>query len=95
MVDNKKINLGVIGNIGLNFLIMVIVYLEFQYELEYENGIRNDEFIESIIKNVVNNYIINFYYKILRECDYGIYYFMIRNLYGLLMIKVNIFKQSK
>lgn len=40
---------------------MVIVYLEFQYELEYENGIRNDEFIESIIKNVVNKYIINFY----------------------------------
>lgn len=61
MVDNKKIILGVIGNIRLNFLIMVIVYLEFQYELEYVNGIRNDEFIESIIKNVVNKYIINFY----------------------------------
>lgn len=60
MVDNKKIILGVIGNIGLNFLIMVIVYLEFQYEIEYENGIRNDKFIESIIKNGVNNYIINF-----------------------------------
>lgn len=61
MVDNKKIILGVIGNIGLSFLIMVIVYLEFQYELEYENGIRNNEIIESIIKNGVNNYIINFY----------------------------------
>uniref|UniRef100_A0A8W8NKS0 Uncharacterized protein n=1 Tax=Magallana gigas TaxID=29159 RepID=A0A8W8NKS0_MAGGI len=95
MVDNKKINLGVTGNTGLNFSIMVIAYPEPQYELEYENGTRNDEFIESITKHAVNYYTINFHHKTLRECDYGTYHLMIRNSYGLSTVKVNIFKQRK
>lgn len=95
MVDNKKIILGVTGNTGLNFSIMVIAYPEPQYELEYENGTRNDKFIESITKNGVNNYTINFHQKTVRECDYGTYHLMIRNSYGISTIKVNIFKVSK
>lgn len=47
--------------IELNFLIKVIVYLEFMYELDYGNEIRNNLMMDIIIRNVVNNFIIIFY----------------------------------
>lgn len=50
-----------IGIIELNFLIKVIVYLEFMYKLDYGNEIRNNLMMDIIIRNVVNNFIIIFY----------------------------------
>lgn len=94
MVDNTNITLRVSGNTGLNFSTMVIAYPEPQYELEYENGTRINEFMDSITKYGVNNYTINFHQETVKECDYGTYHLMIWNSYGTSKMTVNI-KQSK
>lgn len=56
----RNIIFGVSDIIGIVFLIIVIVYFEFFYELRYDNGIRNMWMVSSISRNVVNNFIIYF-----------------------------------
>lgn len=41
-MDSKNIILGVIDVIGIEFLLIVVVYFEFFYELMYVNGIENN-----------------------------------------------------
>lgn len=58
MFDIMFIILGVMCIIRIEFLIIFMVYLEFFFELQYENGIKNDEMKINIIENKVNNFII-------------------------------------
>lgn len=58
MFDIMYIILEVMCIIRIEFLIILMVYLEFFIELQYENGIKNDQMKIIIIENKVNNFII-------------------------------------
>lgn len=53
-----NIIIGVIDIFGIEFFMIVYVYLEFCYEIRYENGIINNRMMGRLIRNVVNDFII-------------------------------------
>lgn len=57
-LDKNNIILGVIELIGIQFLFIVVVYLKFEYDLKYINGIVNNVMISSFVMYVVNIFLI-------------------------------------
>lgn len=82
--------IGVIDIIGIDFLIFVIVYFEFLIKLEYENGFVFDQMMKSISRNVVNNFIIYISQVVFNQSNFGVYYFKVWNLFGEVIMIVNV-----
>lgn len=80
---------------GIEFSSTIIAYPKPQYELQYENGSKNNQMMDSVITNAVYNYTILYNQTVVNQDDYGTFYLRVNNSYGETTVYVNVIAQSK
>lgn len=80
--DYTNITLEVMLSTIIEFSNTIIAYPEPLYELEYENGTRNNEMMNNITRNAVNNFTVYFRQVVVYQSSFGLYYLRIRNFFG-------------
>lgn len=80
---------------GIEFSTTIIAYPEPLYELQYENGTRNNQMITTITKNEVNNFTVQIRQDAVEKSSFGVYYLKASNMFGERIVIVNVIKQSK
>lgn len=93
--DITNITLAVTCTTGIEFSTTIIAYPEPQYELQYENGTRNDQMITTITENKVNNFTVRIRQHVVEKSSFGVYYLRASNMFGERTVIVNVIKQSK
>lgn len=93
MPDNTNITLEVTFSTIIEFSNTIIAYPEPLYELEYENGTRNNEMM--ITRNAVNNFTVYFRQVVVNQSSFGLYYLRKRIFFGESTVFVNVIDQSK
>lgn len=93
--DITNITLAVSCTTGIKFSTIIIAYPEPQYELQYENGTRNDQMITTITENKVNNFTVRIRQHAVEKSSFGVYYLRASNMFGEKTVTVNVIKQSK
>ncbi|XP_052691740.1 synaptogenesis protein syg-2-like [Crassostrea angulata] len=93
--DITNITLAVSCTTGIKFSTIIIAYPEPQYELQYENGTRNDQMITTITENKVNNFTVRIRQHAVEKSSFGVYYLRASNMFGEKTVTVNVIKQRK
>lgn len=93
--DKINITTGVSFTKGIEFSSTIIAYPEPLYELEYKNGKRNNQIMNNITRNAVNNFTVYFRQPVVNQRSFGLYYLILRNLFGESTVIVNVIEQSK
>ncbi|XP_034303603.2 neural cell adhesion molecule 1-like isoform X2 [Magallana gigas] len=93
--DITNITLAVSCTTGIEFSTTIIAYPEPQYELQYENGTRNDQMITTITENKVNNFTVRIRQDVVEKSSFGVYYLRASNMFGEKTVIVNVIKQRK
>uniref|UniRef100_A0A8W8LD40 Ig-like domain-containing protein n=1 Tax=Magallana gigas TaxID=29159 RepID=A0A8W8LD40_MAGGI len=93
--DITNITLAVSCTTGIKFSTIIIAYPEPQYELQYENGTRNDQMITTITENKVNNFTVRIRQHAVEKSCFGVYYLRASNMFGEKTVTVNVIKQRK
>ncbi|XP_065933038.1 uncharacterized protein [Magallana gigas] len=93
--DITNITLAVSCTTGIEFSTTIIAYPEPQYELQYENGTRNDQMITTITENKVNNFTVRIRQDAVEKSSFGVYYLRASNMFGEKTVIVNVIKQRK
>nr|XP_034303739.1 titin-like isoform X4 [Crassostrea gigas] len=93
--DISNITLAVTCTTGIEFSTTIIAYPEPQYELQYENGTRNDQMITTITENEVNNFTVQIRQHVVEKSSFGVYYLRASNMFGERTVIVNVIKQRK
>lgn len=93
--DITNITLAVSCTTGIKFSTIIIAYPGPQYELQYENGTRNDQMITTITENKVNNFTVRIRHHVVEKSSFGVYYLRASNMFGERTVIVNVIKQSK
>lgn len=89
MPDKTNITIGVTFTTGIEFSATILAYPGPLYELEYENGTRNNQMMNNITRNAVNNFTVYFRQPIVDQRSFGLYYLILRNLFGESTVIVN------
>ncbi|XP_052691739.1 basement membrane-specific heparan sulfate proteoglycan core protein-like isoform X3 [Crassostrea angulata] len=92
--DITNITLAVSCTTGIKFSTIIIAYPEPQYELQYENGTRNDQMITTITENKVNNFTVRIRQHAVEKSSFGVYYLRASNMFGEKTVTVNVIKQK-
>lgn len=95
MPDKKNITLEVTFTTIIEFATTIIAYPEPLYELEYENGTRNNQMMNNITRNAVNNFTVYFRQVVVDQNSFGLYYLRTSNAFGESTVFVNLIDQSK
>lgn len=95
MPDKTNITIGATFTTGIEFSTTILAYPEPLYELEYENGTRNNQMMNNITRNAVNNFTVYFRQPIVDKRSFGLYYLILRNLFGESTVIVNVIEQSR
>lgn len=95
MPDKTNITIGVTFTTEIEFSTTILAYPKPLYELEYENGTRNIEMMNNITRNAVNNFTVYFRQPNVDQRSFGLYYLILRNLFGESTVIVNVIEQSK
>nr|XP_034316836.1 synaptogenesis protein syg-2 isoform X4 [Crassostrea gigas] len=93
--DITNIKLAVSCTTGIEFSTTIIAYPEPQYELQYENGTKNDQMITTITENKVNNFTVRIRQDVVEKSSFGVYYLRASNMFGEKTVIVNVIKQRK
>lgn len=93
--DITNITLAVTCTTGIEFSTTIIAYPEPLYELQYENGTRNNHMITTITENEVNNFTVQIRQHVVEKSSFGVYYLRASNMFGERTVIVNVIKQSK
>lgn len=93
--DITNITLAATCTTGIEFSTTIIAYPEPFYELQYENGTRNDQMITTIIENKVNNFTVRIRQDVVEKSTFGVYFLRARNMFGETTVIVNVINQSK
>lgn len=93
--DITTITLAVTCTTGIEFSTTIIAYPEPVYELQYENGTRNDQMKTTITKNEVNNFTVRVRQDVVERRSFGVYFLRASNLFGETTVIVNVIRQSK
>lgn len=88
-----NITLGVTDITGLEFSTTVIAYPEPQFELQFKN--ETSQMTGRITTNSVNNFTIHYNQTVVKQNDYGTYDLRVNNMFGEIVIYVNVLPQSK
>lgn len=80
---------------GIEFSTTVIAYPEPQYELKRDNGTLDDQMMHSLTANAVNSFTIHFIQTVVNKSDFGLYRLKVGNLYGEIIVFVNVLPRSK
>lgn len=80
---------------GIEFSITVIAYPEPQYELERDKGTIDNQMMHSLTINAVNSFTIHFIQTVVNQSDFRLYRLKVGNLYGKIIVFVNVVPQSK
>lgn len=80
---------------GIELSTTIIAYPEPIYELQYENGTKNDQMITTIAENEVNNFTVRIRKDNVEKTSFGVYHLRASNIYGETTVIVNVIKQSK
>nr|XP_034300633.1 B-cell receptor CD22 [Crassostrea gigas] len=91
--DKINITTGVSFTKGIEFSSTIIAYPEPLYELEYKNGKRNNQIMNNITRNAVNNFTVYFRQPFVDQRSFGLYYLILRNLFGESTVIVNVIEQ--
>lgn len=80
---------------GIEFSSVIIAYPKPQYELQYENGSKNNQMMDYVIMNAVYNYTIRYNQTVVNQGDYGTFHLIVSNSYGETTVYVNVIAQSE
>lgn len=95
MPDTTYLVLGVTFTTRIEFSTTLMAYPESFYELQYENGTKNDQMKITITENTVNNFTVRIRQDVVEENSFGVYHLRARNIFGETTVIVNVIKQSK
>lgn len=95
MPDTMYIILGVTCTTRIEFSTTLMAYPEPFFELQYENGTKNDQMKITITENKVNNFTIRIRQDGFEENNFGVYHLRASNNFGETTVIVNVIKQSK
>ncbi|XP_052691725.1 hemicentin-1-like [Crassostrea angulata] len=93
--DITNITLAATCTTGIEFSTTIIAYPEPFYELQYENGTRNDQMITTIIENKVNNFTVRIRQDVVEKSSFGVYFLRARNMFGETTVIVNVINQRR
>lgn len=94
-IDITTITLAVTCITGIEFSTTIIAYPEPVYELQYENGTRDDQMKTTITKNKVNNFTVRIKHDVAEKRSFGVYFLRASNMFGETTVIVNVIKQSE
>lgn len=80
---------------GIEFSSIIIAYPKPQYELQYENGSKNNQMMHCVTMNAVYNYTIRYNQTVVNQGDYGTFHLIVNNSYGETTVYVNVIAQSE
>lgn len=95
MPDATYIILGVTCTTRIEFSTTLMAYPEPSYELQYENGTKNDRMKITTTENTVNNFTVRIRQDVVEENSFGVYHLRASNIFGETTVIVNVIKQSK
>lgn len=90
-----NITLGVTDTTGIDFSATFFAYPKPWFELEYENGTKNNMMMGRLSQNAVNIFTVHFNQTVVNPGDYGLYFLNVRNNFGSTKVYVNVLPQSK